>query len=270
VFLSTNNGTSWSAINTGLTENIIYAILSSGANLFAGSANGGVFLSTNNGAGWTAFNNGLTNTSIQTLAVSGSNLFTGTYNGGVFLSTNNGTSWSAVNTGLTNTNVFSLVFSGTNLFAGTRLGIFHSSNNGALWQEVSTGLTNTYINILSVSGTNLFAGTWGSGVWKRPLQEIVSVNNISNGLPVNYELKQNYPNPFNPSTKVVFALPNNSFTKLIVYDILGRETVTLVNEQLDAGTYETDFDGTNFSAGIYFYTLTTGDFTETKRMVLVK
>jgi hypothetical protein len=99
LFLSTNNGTSWTAVNTGLTNTNAQALVVNGSNLFAGTWGGGVFLSTNNGTNWTAVNTGLTNTDVLSLAVNGSNLFAGTY-GSVFLSTNNGTSWTAVNNGL--------------------------------------------------------------------------------------------------------------------------------------------------------------------------
>jgi len=166
VFLSTNNGTSWTTVNTGLTNTIVRSLAVNGTNLFAGT-NGGVFLSTNNGTSWTEVNTGLpTNTTVRSLAVNGTNLFAGT-NGGVFLSTNNGTSWTAVNTGLpTNTTVRSLAVNGTNLFAGTYGGgVFLSTNNGTSWTTVNTGLTNTDVYSLAVNGTNLFAGTYGGGVF---------------------------------------------------------------------------------------------------------
>jgi hypothetical protein len=83
VFLSTNNGTSWTVVNNGLTNTDVYALAVSGTNLFAGTG-GGVFLSTNNGTSWTEVNNGLTNTHVYTLAVSGTNLFAGTLGGGVW------------------------------------------------------------------------------------------------------------------------------------------------------------------------------------------
>ena len=88
VFQSTNNGTSWNAMNIGLTNTSVWSLAVSGTNLFAGTYDGGVFLSTNNGTSWTAVNNGLTYTEVLSLAVSGTNLFAGTYGGGVFLSTN--------------------------------------------------------------------------------------------------------------------------------------------------------------------------------------
>lgn len=161
VFLSTNNGTSWTAVNTGLpyTYNVYVfnALAVSGTNIFAGTYQRGVFLSTNNGTNW--LNVGLENTYVLALAVSGTNLFSGTFGDGVFLSTNNGTNWTAASNGLTDTRVFALAISGTNLFAGTSSGVYLSTDNGTSWTAASTGLTNTYVNALQVSGTNLFAGT---------------------------------------------------------------------------------------------------------------
>lgn len=98
----------------------------------------------------------------------------------------------------------------------------------------------------------------------------IGIKNISGLIPENYILFQNYPNPFNPITKIRFSLPENSFASLIIYDMLGREMEILVNEQLGAGTYEAGWNAGKFSSGIYCYRLVTGDFSETKTMVLVK
>ena len=91
-----------------------------------------------------------------------------------------------------------------------------------------------------------------------------------NQIPSKYELFQNYPNPFNPTTNVKFSILNSGNVKLIVYDVMGREVQTLVNEKLQAGTYETTFDGSNLNSGVYFYKLMTQGFTETKRMLMIK
>ncbi|MEO8513773.1 MAG: T9SS type A sorting domain-containing protein, partial [Ignavibacteria bacterium] len=92
----------------------------------------------------------------------------------------------------------------------------------------------------------------------------------SNEAPNQFSLSQNYPNPFNPTTNIKFAIPNSEFVKLIVYDIPGREVEMLVNENLNAGTYNADWNAASFSSGVYFYKLHAGEFTETKKMVLVK
>ena len=81
---------------------------------------------------------------------------------------------------------------------------------------------------------------------------------------------QNYPNPFNPVSHLEFGISDLGFVSLKVYDVLGREIKTLVNEIKPAGTYKIEFDGSNFASGVYFYKLEAGDFVQTKRMVLVK
>jgi len=107
---------------------------------------------------------------------------------------------------------------------------------------------------------------------------ILGVNNNSGELPVQFSLYQNYPNPFNPTTKIKFSVPflplakgeAEGVVKLIIYDILGREVATLVNEKLSPGTYEVEWDASNYPSGVYFYKLTAGDFTQTKKMLLIK
>ena len=85
-----------------------------------------------------------------------------------------------------------------------------------------------------------------------------------------YSLSNNYPNPFNPGTKIVFQIPEGEFVTLKVYDILGNEIVSLLNEEKGAGKYEVEFNAANLPSGIYFYKLQAGDFVETKKMVLMK
>lgn len=98
-----------------------------------------------------------------------------------------------------------------------------------------------------------------------------SIHNVSGEIPGSFRLLQNYPNPFNPTTMIRFELPNNVNVSLKVYDITGKEVATLINNQiLSAGTKEFDFNGANLGSGIYFYTLKAGDFTQTKKMLLVK
>ncbi len=81
---------------------------------------------------------------------------------------------------------------------------------------------------------------------------------------------QNYPNPFDPSTNINFTLPSPEFVTLKIYDILGKEVTTLVNEELNAGNYTKTWNANNLSSGVYFYKLNANKFTETKKMVLVR
>jgi len=272
VFLSTNNGTSWTLVSSGLTNARIFALSASGANLFAGTFGGGVFLSTNSGTSWTAASSGLTNADVNALAVSGTDLFASTA-GGVFRSTNNGTSWTSANAGLPpGVPVLSVAVSDTNLFAGTDgNGVFRSTNSGTNWTAASTGLTNTVTWVLAVSGSYLIAGSNGDGVWRRPLSELTtSVERLSNDLPTNFSLDQNYPNPFNPSTTIHCEIPVSGFVSLKVFDVLGREVVTLVNEEKSPGAYSVSWDATNFGSGMYIYRLESNGQMEARRMVLMK
>ncbi len=99
---------------------------------------------------------------------------------------------------------------------------------------------------------------------------IIGIQNISSSTPNSFNLAQNYPNPFNPSTKIQFSVPSNGIVRIKVFDIIGREVATIVNQELRAGVYSADFNASNLSSGIYFYTMRTVDFAETRKMVLTK
>ena len=96
--------------------------------------------------------------------------------------------------------------------------------------------------------------------------KIEQINNI----PLKYNLKQNYPNPFNPSTTIEFTLPKSEFVELKIYNILGKEVSTLVLKKLNQGKHTCTFDGSRLASGVYYYQLTAGDYTEVKKMVLLK
>ena len=113
-------------------------------------------------------------------------------------------------------------------------------------------------------------GNWEIYSKQNPTGNPVGIINISSEIPNEFSLGQNYPNPFNPATKIKFELRNTSFTNLVIYDGLGREVETIVNEQLNAGSYEADWNASNFPSGVYFYKLTTGDFSKTNKMLLIK
>ena len=91
-----------------------------------------------------------------------------------------------------------------------------------------------------------------------------------NGLPEDYSLKQNYPNPFNPSTNIEYSIPSESFVELKVYDVLGNEVASLVNEQQQAGVYSADFNADNLPSGMYFARITANEFTQVVKMILLK
>ncbi|MBK7157320.1 MAG: T9SS type A sorting domain-containing protein [Ignavibacteria bacterium] len=98
----------------------------------------------------------------------------------------------------------------------------------------------------------------------------IKVEMISSVIPDNFLLSQNYPNPFNPRTEISYEVPAAKLVKLTVYNILGKEMAELVNERQSPGKYKVSFDASNLTSGVYFYTLSTDNFTETKRMILLK
>jgi hypothetical protein len=122
------------------------------------------------------------------------------------------------------------------------------------------------------------ANLWADPSLKLKYDMTVDVEKITGEVPNNFVLNQNYPNPFNPTTKIKYTIPSITLRQaqsdirvsLKVYDVLGNEITTLVNEEKPAGTYEVEFDATNLPSGVYFYQLRAGNFIETKKMILMK
>lgn len=152
------------------------------------------------------------------------------------------------------------LFSGRNLTNASVSNIISGTQNGQTSFFLENGQVNKYyINKLLIDTlTNLLGGTFTNIERTNPFG------------PVEFTLSQNYPNPFNPRTVIKFHIKESGFAYLKIYDILGREVEVIVNDYLQSGSYEVSFDGSNFATGIYFYTLQTGDFIETKRMLLIK
>lgn len=147
--------------------------------------------------------------------------------------------------------------------------ICRTLNGGANWVVQKTEINNAYYDISFinqntgwVSGNSIISSTQNGNV--------TSVSQISSTVPDKFSLKQNYPNPFNPATKINFEMKNSSFASLKVFDMTGKEIQQLVNENLTAGSYEVTFNSGNLNSGVYFYILKTNEFSETKKMMLVK
>lgn len=120
------------------------------------------------------------------------------------------------------------------------------------------------------SGNTATSGSQGNFSVLNILTLASNIGSDPSNLPANYQLSQNFPNPFNPTTDIKFEIPNNEFVTLKVYDKLGREVQTLVNEFKQAGSYKVSFNATSLSSGIYFYKIQSGSFSETKKMMLIK
>lgn len=100
--------------------------------------------------------------------------------------------------------------------------------------------------------------------------EPTGISTVSSEVPSSYLLKQNYPNPFNPTTNINFSLPKSGLVTLKIYDISGKEVAVLLNEVKNAGSYLVGFNAAGLPSGAYFYRLTSGNFSETKKMMLIK
>ncbi|NWG28987.1 MAG: T9SS type A sorting domain-containing protein [Ignavibacteriaceae bacterium] len=108
------------------------------------------------------------------------------------------------------------------------------------------------------------------GLWQRDTSEVITALEEQNKSPQEFKLFQNYPNPFNPKTSIQYVIGSCQFVTLKVYDVLGNEVATLVDQEQAAGSYEINFEADGFKSGIYFYTLNAGSFTQTKKLVLLK
>jgi hypothetical protein len=269
---STDYGNTWNVIDSIPPNFLGMYSIDDYLYLYAGSNE--LYRSEDNGSSWILISS-FPGASF-TLISNGQYLFTGGIYG-VTRSSNGGIDWDLVNTGLPdNFRVEILTAKPNILFASgsdttyTHL-IFCSINNGENWINISEGLNLgkfVWINSLLIKDYFLFTAT-EIGMWRYNFSTLVNVSD-QKGISLEYDLSQNYPNPFNPSTTIKYQIPEIYFVTIKVYDVLGNEIATLVNEEKPAGEYEVEFNGTGLSSGIYFYQLQAGSFVETKKMVLMR
>lgn len=304
LYRSTNSGLSWQVAVDSLPLNSIYTFVSSNNDIFAGT-NDGIYKSSNLGSNWSlialagspvprmvkhanilfaitdsafyrSINNG-TNwirmagfqqlLNDMTFSNFDNNIYV-TKAGSFYRSTDGGFNWLQINSTMGFGNI---ICNNSGVIFGSKYGgVFRSDDSGHTWVDINSGLFNSHAGKMVIDNNGfLLVSTQGSGVF-RSAHSVISVKPISTVVPESFSLHQNYPNPFNPTTKIKFEVSKLSKVKLIIYDVLGREIATLVNEQLKPGFYEIEWNGTKYASGIYFYKLITKDFTETKKMVLIK
>ena len=171
-----------------------------------------------------------------------------------------------------------------------------STNSGFTWgtdKRLTNAINSSLSPFISIFGSlvnivwsDIRFGNYEILYKRNPFGNLLYIQNISSEIPTAFSLSQNYPNPFNPTTKIQFNVPlchsheGESFgipiyrdgnpVKLVVFDILGKEVATLVNESLQPGTYETTFDASNLSSGIYFYQIRSDNFIQTKKLLMIK
>lgn len=270
--VSSNGGASWSTYLPSLN---VTALTATGGAILAAASTSGLWRSTNNGVNWTI----TFSTNPSTFLLSGANVYCGTTLNGLMLTSNAGINWSTISLPMSYVN--SLIRQDPYLIAGRdlNLGVYISGDGGSTWLERNQGFApgGAAYTVLAVHYHNgyVFAGTFGGAIWRRGYSELLNptgVHQTSSTVPEKYSLLQNYPNPFNPSTVIGYNLPVSGFVSLKVFDLLGKEVASLVNERQSSGSFLVEFNSDKYGlpSGIYFYTITAGDFSETRKMVLVK
>ncbi len=205
-----------------------------------------------------------------------------------FKTTNGGDNWDTVTYNHSRGNSLFFINQSTGWIGGNSYpdtsSIAYTTNGGANWILQKKNYQATVKNIFFINNQTGWAAFNSSNILKTTTSGLTFIQPINTEIPASFSLGQNYPNPFNPVTNIEFQVPSLSFpnvsiggyplghpfVKLVVYDLLGREVKTLVNEYKQAGTYQVSFNAEGLSSGIYFYKMTAGDFSETKKLVLIK
>jgi outer membrane protein assembly factor BamB len=164
-----------------------------------------------------------------------------------------------------------------NIYFGSSEGnYFYALNKTGelLWKVPLNGYEYYSSPAIGSDGT-LYIGTSLSTFFQHHVDNLIAVNNKPNSVEeeekkIDFRLEQNYPNPFNPVTKIKFSTPIANNIKLIVYDILGKEITTLLNEYKQPGEYEINFDAKGLPSGVYYYVMTTGEYSIAKKLIIVK
>ncbi|MBU0560227.1 MAG: choice-of-anchor A family protein [Bacteroidetes bacterium] len=283
ILKSTDNGNEWSAANAGLTNLAIHALtIDANSNLYAGSFGGGVFKSTDLAGSWEKTNIGYD--FIWDLDVTSTgNVYAATYGAGVFRTVDNGTTWEQVNSGLDALFTYSVtVDASNNVYVSTWTGGVYFLESGSSFGKRSTGdatatiswsqlgMTSQNVSSLMINKATsvVYAGTKNGTIYKKKQTGVTSVNDLT--MPEKFELSQNYPNPFNPSTTIGFSISKEGSYTVKVYNLIGEEIATLLNENLNPGFYNVNFNADNVATGMYIYRLSGDNVNITKKMMLIK
>ena len=277
ILKTTNSGVSWGSLITNLDTLNFFGckIINENDYIVTGSSSS-IYRSTNSGTSWIPATMGVVNP-LWVPAFINDN--TGWITGccGMFIkTTNTGQTWSPeiyLTLGYT---LYTMKFinNTTGYVSGDNGIIFRTTNQGNSWDSTATGTNEILYSMFMVNQNT----GWAVGNYGTILKTTngggpgytIGIQHISNELPEHFSLSQNYPNPFNPTTRIRFEIPKLSNTKITVFDILGKEVMTLIDVEIKPGIYEIDFDGISLASGIYYYSLKSGDYFTTQKMVLVK
>ncbi len=279
LFRTTNKGTNW----TEITPSSCYHI---NCIKFI-NANTGYVLSTNLykttdlGDNWTLlYEAWMSHTTSDMSVINEDTIYLAGSHGNIVMTANGGTNWYSRNIGIDRTiNKIRFINSKTGWICGDGGLIMKTTNAGINWQNQYTGTTKSIRDLYVLNENYLWASGDSGVVLRTTTGGATFINNNTIEKPDKYELYQNYPNPFNANTIIRFQVsggflpsPRDGNDKVVlkVFDLMGREVVTLVDEKLNSGTYEVRFDAKNLPSGIYFYRMQTEIFSQTKKLILLK
>lgn len=273
VHFSSDMGDTWELRNNGLPgTNVVFLVFNAPTNtLFCILDDGALYKSSDKGVNWTQAGN-TTLGALSDLEISPTGeMYASSTDSGIAHSTDNGETWEKINNGLPSSPYYPpllAVNSSGDLFAGGYgVGVYKSNDNGENWQAMN-GFPSDLVTTLYVNENDiLFAGTFDRGIYSTQMPTLVE--QISN-VPKKFLLSQNYPNPFNPSTTIQFSLPEESFVRLEVFNLLGERVSTLVSETLGAGKYNYEWNAEQLPSGVYLYKLNADASIQTKKMLLLK
>jgi photosystem II stability/assembly factor-like uncharacterized protein len=278
IFKTTNGGVNWFEQTPANSGPIGTKIDMYNANTGYMAHSTGIQKTINSGDNWTLTStigpSGTSYTPIKT--VDSLTVYTGGSNTQVYGTTNGGVTWDSLNFPVKAGTIFCTDwYDKNNGVAGAVIGVVGiTTNRGATWQIYNTGGYTTY-QVKMVHPDTVYAvsgNTAGAQVFKYAKGFSTGGFTYETSVPENYSLKQNYPNPFNPVTTIEFSLPSSGIVSLKIYDIAGREYSTEISGMnLNVGNYKMNFNGSNLSSGVYFYSLVVnGKVINTKKMILVK
>lgn len=265
IYSSTDNGESWTG-NASPKTPVMFLTHGIAGRLYAVTDRGMIYSSADDGGSWNYA--GLTREDAQAIeANDAGDIFVGVY-GGVMRSTDGGATWSGFPVGPSY--VYSISVSRSqDIFAGTYSGIYQSRNNGANWTFI--GLNTGVVLDMEFDDTqSMIAAVHQNGVY-RSEKPILEAKLISDELPDASRLHPNYPNPFNPFTTINFSLKNSGRLKITVYSTLGQALATIIDEEKEAGSYSIQWNGSQFSSGLYFYRMEFENVVvDSRKMLLLK
>ncbi|CAN5465251.1 hypothetical protein BH10BAC5_BH10BAC5_11860 [soil metagenome] len=273
IWKTTNAGTTWDSAGVNFaTSDASWnnSMCGVGDVVYWGTNASKVYKSTNFGTNWAPT---AATGEVNSDAVWFNDASNGMYGGNTLVqsTSNGGANWVTVTPPGTAGITFGITGTGTSNYWSTRAGnIYATTNAGVNWTNPVTSVAGTFQHITkSRSGSPYLYACRTNGTIAKYGGPFTGVTPISTVVD-NYSLGQNYPNPFNPTTKITFSVPTTGLVTLKVYDMTGKETATLVNGQMSSGSYSVDFNASSLSSGIYFYSIQSGNFTDTKKMMLVK